>query len=147
MKYIIEIIIFVEIERKLFSDNVKNHCHLTGKYRGPVHNKCNIKVTQKKRNFIPFIFTSFSNYDCHLFFKKVVDRKNDKVKFDIVPKTNEKHISVTHGCIRFIDSCRFLSGSLDSLVKTLVGNNHKTWKKFFKKEILEMMLFWTLLMG
>ena len=52
MKYFIEIIIFVEIERKIFSDHVKNHCHLTGKYRGPVHNKCNIKVTQKKKEIL-----------------------------------------------------------------------------------------------
>ena len=61
-----------------------------------------------------------------MFFEKLVDRKNDKVKFDIVPKTNEEYISVTYGCIRFRDSYRFLSSSLDSLVKTSVDNSHKT---------------------
>ena len=54
--------------------------------------------------------------------KKLVDKKNDKVKFEIIPKTNEEYISVIYGCIRFIDSYRFLSSSLDSLVKTLVHN-------------------------
>ena len=39
-------------------------------------------------------------------FKKLVDKKNVKVKSDIIPKTNEKYISVTYGCIRFIDSYR-----------------------------------------
>ena len=45
-------------------------------------------------NFIPFIFYSFSNHDCHLFFEKIVDKKNDKVKFEIIPKANEDYISV-----------------------------------------------------
>ena len=55
-----------------------------------------------------------------MIFKKLVDLKKDKVKFDIFPKTNEEYIFLTYGCIRFIDSYRFLSSSLDSLVKTLV---------------------------
>ena len=32
---------------------------------------------------------------------------------------------MTYGCIRFIDSYRFLSSGLDSLVKTLVDSSHK----------------------
>ena len=63
-----------------------------------------------------------------MFFKKLVDKKKDKVEFDIIPKTNEEYISMTYGCIRIIDSFRFLSSSLDQLVRTLVGNNHKTLK-------------------
>ena len=55
-----------------------------------------------------------------MFFKKLLDKKNDKVNFDIIPKTNEEYISVTYGCIRLIDSYRFLSSGLDSLVRTLV---------------------------
>ena len=39
---------------------VKNHCHFTGKYRGPVNNTCNINVTQRQSSFIPFIFLIFS---------------------------------------------------------------------------------------
>ena len=64
------------------------------------------------------------------------DENNDKVKFDIIPKTNEEYISVAYGCIRFNDSYRFLSSSLDSLVRTLVDNNHKTLKNL-KKEIVD----------
>ena len=61
-----------------------------------------------------------------MFFKKLVIKKNDKVDFEIIPKTNEEYISVTYGCIRFIDSYRFLSSGLDLLVRTLVDNSHKT---------------------
>ena len=98
-------------EKEILSDKVRDHCHSTGKYkyRGPAHSKRITNVTQYKINIIPFILNDFSNYDCHLFFKKLVDKKNDKVKFKIIPKRNEEHISVSYGCIRFIDAYRFLS--------------------------------------
>ena len=118
-------------EKEIISDKVRDHCHLTGSYRGPAHNTCNINVIQKQSNFLPFIFHNFSNYDCHMFFKKLVDMKNNKVKFDIIPKTNEEYISVTYGCIRFIDSYRFLSSGLDSLVKNLDEDDFRILKKEF----------------
>ena len=62
-------------------------------------------------------------------FQKVVEKENDKVKLDIIPQTNEEYTSVTYGCIRFIQSFRFLASSLDSLVKTLVDKSQKTLKK------------------
>ena len=34
-----------------------------------------------------------------MFFKKMVDNKNDKAKFDIIPKTNQEYISVTYGWV------------------------------------------------
>ena len=123
-------------EKEIITDKVRDHCHLTGKYRGPTHSKCNINVTQKQSSFIPFIFHNFSNYDCHMFFEKRVDKKKDEVDFDIIPKTNEEYISVTYGCIRFIDSYRFLSSGLGSLVKTIVDNDHKKLKNL-KKEIVD----------
>ena len=55
-------------EKNIESDKFRDHCHLTGKYRGPSHNVCNINVKQKDSNFIPFAFHNFSNYDCHMFF-------------------------------------------------------------------------------
>ena len=115
-------------EKNFESVKVRDHCHLTGNYRVPVHSNCNINVTQDQSNFVPFLFHNFSKYDCLWFFKKLVDKKNNKVKFDIIPKTSEDYNSVTYGCIRFIDSYRFSSGSLDSLVKTLVDNSNKTLK-------------------
>ena len=114
------------------SDKIRDHCHLTGKNRGPAHNKCNINVTQHQSNIIPFIFHHFSNYDCHMFFKKLVDLKNNKVKLDVIAETNEEYISVTYGCIRSIDSYRFQSMILDGLVKNLNEDDFKILKKEFR---------------
>ena len=70
------------------------------------------------------------------FFKKLVDKKNDETNFKSIPKANEENLSTGYGCIRFIDSYRFLSNSLDSLVKTLVDISHKTLKHL-KEEIID----------
>ena len=67
--------------------------------------------------------------------KKLVDKKDDIIKIEVIPKTNEEYISVTYGCIRFIDSYRFLSSSLDSLVKTLADTSQKRLKHL-KEEIV-----------
>ena len=67
-------------EKNIMSDKVRDHCHLTGKYRRPAHCICNINVTQKQSNFIPFLFHNFSNQDFHMFFKRLVDKKMMKYK-------------------------------------------------------------------
>ena len=62
-------------ERNIESDKVRDHCHLTGKYRGSAHNTSNINVRQADSNLIPFALHNFSNYDCHTFFKRLIDLK------------------------------------------------------------------------
>ena len=109
---------------------------MTGAYRRPAHQKCKSNVTPKLSTFIAIALHNFSNYDCRPNFKNLFGKKNDKVKSDILPKTNEEYITVTCGCIKFIDSYRFLSSSLDSLVIKLVVNNQKTLENS-KKEILD----------
>ena len=60
-------------EKENLIDKVTHHCYLTGKYRRPAHWKCNINVTQKRSNFISFVFHNFSNYHSHMSFKELVD--------------------------------------------------------------------------
>ena len=124
-------------EKEILSDKVRDHCHLTRAYRGPAHNICNLNVRQKDSNFIPVILHNFSKYDSHLFFKRLVDTKNDKVDFKILPQTNEEYISITYGCIKFTESYRFLLNSSDKLIKTLVDNSHKTLRNL-KKDIVDI---------
>ena len=93
-------------EKTIESDKVRDHRHLTGKYRGPARSKRIFIVTQKQNKFIPFAFHICSNYDCHLFFKRLADENSEKAKFNFIPKTNEEYLSVAYGCIRFIDIYR-----------------------------------------
>ena len=80
---------------------------MTGEYRGPAHHICNIKVTQRQSNSIPFVFHKFINYVSHLFFEELDDKKGDKVTYDNNRQTNEEYISVTNGFTGFSDSCGF----------------------------------------
>ena len=60
-------------EEKVDSDKIRDHCHSTGKIRGPAHQRCNMNRKQKRSKFNPFEFQNFSNYVCHLFFRNLVD--------------------------------------------------------------------------
>ena len=88
-------------------------------------------LNKSKVILIPILFHNFSNYDCHLFFKTLIDRKPDHIKLSVIPQTNEKYVSVNYGVLRFVDSYRFLQESLDNLVKTLKEDDFKILKKGF----------------
>ena len=39
---------------KINTDKIRDHCHVTGKFRGAAHNKCNLKLRIPKK--LPIIF-------------------------------------------------------------------------------------------
>ena len=99
---------------------VRDHDHLTGKYRGAAHNICNINVKQKSSSFVPISFHNFSGYDCHLKIEELLTQAyNLKVAIIIIPKSLENYVSVQVGCLSFLDSYRFLSSSLRKLIASL----------------------------
>ena len=118
-------------DKKFLIDKVRDQCHLTGKNRGSAHQSCKFIVRQKQTKFNPFIFQCFSNYDCHLILKELIDRKNAEVKFHIIPETNEEINSLAYGSIRFFDSYRFLSYSLEELDKNLNNDDFKILNQYF----------------
>ena len=74
-----------------FKDNkVRDHCHYTGRYRGPACNSCNLKY--RKPKFIPVFFHNLSGYDSHLFIKKL-GSPDEKENMNCIPNNEEKYIS------------------------------------------------------
>ncbi|XP_037823480.1 uncharacterized protein LOC119611843 [Lucilia sericata] len=119
----------------LNEEKVRDHCHLSGKYRGPAHNTCNINY--KLPSFIPVIFHNFSAYDCHLFVKEL--NNIDDGPINIIPLNKELYISLSKTInsdngrnieIRFLDSYRFMTSNLDNLVKNLTQDELKVVKEF-----------------
>ena len=52
--------------QKNYRDAVKDHCHITGSYRGAAHNDCNLKMRIKsKTDQIPIVFHNLRGYDAH----------------------------------------------------------------------------------
>ncbi|KYM94610.1 hypothetical protein ALC62_14752 [Cyphomyrmex costatus] len=109
-------------------ERARDHCHLTGRYRGPAHKGCN--VNYKNSMYIPVVFHNLSGYDAHFVIREIATQFQGQV--DLLPLTKEKYISFTkhvtdtsdkdsRKCVklRFIDSYKFLSASLDKLASYL----------------------------
>ena len=98
-----------------FNNKVRDHCHISGKYRGSSHWSCNINLKISKK--LPVIFHNLRGCDGHLIFKEL--SKFDS-KISVIPNGLEKYMSFTlNKNIVFIDSMLFLNSSLDKLAKNL----------------------------
>ena len=101
--------------QKNYRDAVKDHCHLTGKYRGAAHNQCNLKLRiNPKTDQIPVVFHNLRGYDAHHLMQALANLKKE-VK--CVANNMEKYITISVDGLRFIDSLNFLQGRLESLVE------------------------------
>ncbi|XP_071055153.1 uncharacterized protein [Onthophagus taurus] len=123
---------------------VRDHCHISGRYRGPAHTNCNLNY--KLQHFVPVFFHNFSGYDCHLFIKEIAKLGDG---LDVLPNNKERYISFSKRVLvdrvekennqfedvfmklKFLDSFRFMASSLDSLVSTLDNCDFKNVRKFF----------------
>ena len=57
---------------------VKDHCHLSCRFRGLAHNSCNLNTRKAHTSIVPILFHDFSGYDCHLIFEKLVSMATEK---------------------------------------------------------------------
>ena len=137
----------------LGNDRVRDHCHFTGRYRGPAHNSCNLKY--RKPNNISVFFHNLSGYDSHLFIKKI-GSSNKKENIKCIPNNEEKYITFTKTIITgqytnkkgedkdktfdivFKDSLKFMSSSLGALVNNLPKDAFINLNKYYTPEEAEL---------
>ena len=131
-------------------NKVRDHCHYTGRYRGPACNSCNLKY--RKPKFIPVFFHNLSGYDSHLFIKKL-GSPDKKENMDCIPNNEEKYISFSKNIrvgqykdkktgelkdktfkIRFLDSFKFLPASLGTLVNNLPKDAFNNLERYYTPE-------------
>ena len=132
---------------------VRDHCHFTGKYRGPAHNECNLQF--RKPKFTPIFFHNLSGYDSHLFIKNL-GKTQGKIK--CIPNNEERYISFSKNIkvynytdketrddvyinheMRFLDSCKFMASSLDKLSSNLDKEQFTNLNSMYKGEQLELL--------
>ena len=70
---------------ELGEERVRDHCHLSGKFRGAAHEICNLKYKAPK--FFPVVFHNLSGYDSHLFIKHWEIAKEIFLVYQIMKKT------------------------------------------------------------
>ena len=101
-------------DKPLEGDSVRDHCHITGRFRGAAHNVCNLKLRlNPKTTTIPVVFHNLQGYDSHLLMQAISKMEG---RVSCIPNNTEKYISFSLGQLRFIDSAQFLLASLDKLV-------------------------------
>ena len=117
---------------------VRDHCHYTSLYRCPVHSLRNLRY--KIPSYIPVVFHNLSGYNAHLFIRElgaytsdmkvIAKNKEDYISFSIkvpvdsyIDKNGEEKDKLIE--LRFIDSFKFISSSLDSLTKNPVRGGKK----------------------
>ena len=111
-----------------------------GSTEGSAHSSCNLKY--KIRSYIPVAFHNLAGYDAHPFIRELakyttgmgVIAKNteDYISFSIKVEVDEYidkdgNERTKEMELRFIDSIKFMSSSLDSLVNNLDGGGHEFW--------------------
>ena len=111
---------------------VRDHCHITGKFRGSAHQECNLKLRIKSEDLkVPVIFHNLRGYHSHFIMQQIgeiakkhayTNKKGEKQDFDInaIPNNREKYMAFILGKhLKFIGSFQFMSTSLDKLVSNL----------------------------
>ena len=140
-------------EKSIEYRKVRDHCHYTGKYRGALHSKCNLKL--KKTRTVPVFAHNLTGYDSHLFVKRLADtqgsvscipRNEEKyitftkmVLVDTIDKGDDKKVNV-YSNLKFIDTNNFMQTSLEKLVKNIDKNDFHHTSKYFDGEKLDLML-------
>ena len=131
---------------------VRDHCHITGKFRGSAHQECNLKLRINPKEIkIPVIFHNLRGYDSHFIMQEIgaiVKKhayKNNKgeekqMNINAIPNNMEKYMAFMLGKhLTFIDSFQFMSSSLDKLVSNLPAEALKYTNKIFQKEKFKLM--------
>ena len=111
---------------------VRDHCHITGNYRGSAHQDCNLKLRLSPTNIqIPVFFHNLRGYDSHFIMQQIGEiakkhvyknKKGEECQMDIncIPNNMEKYMAFMLGKhLLFLDSFQFMSSSLDNLTKNL----------------------------
>ena len=124
---------------KKFIDNevekVRDHCHITGKFRGSAHWDCNINFQLTKK--IPMISHNLKGYYSHLIFSEL---HKFNLNVDVIPNGLEKYMAFLLGRdLVFIGSMQFMNSSLDKLVKNLVDKDCQYLAKEFGSENLKIL--------
>ena len=126
---------------------VKDHCQITGKFKGSAHKDCSLKLRIKPDSIkVPVIFHNLGGYDSHFIMQqigKIANKytyKDQPLTINAIPNNMEKYMAfMSSNHLTFIDSFQFMSSSLDKLVSNLPKDDLIYTSKVFKGKRLDLM--------
>ena len=103
--------------KQLGDDRVRDHCHITGIYRGAAHSICNLQYRLNPKTWqLPVIIHILKGFDGHHIVNAL---KSEFKEVKAIPQNLEIYLPLSVGQLRFLDSVQFTRKSLDVLSKTL----------------------------
>ena len=123
-----------QFKKELVMAKVRDHCHITEKYKDFAQSDCNINVSLNYK--IPAVFNSLKSYFAHLIMQEL--GKFD-FKLNVIPNRLEKYLSFSvDNKFAFIDSFHFLISSLDTSVQNFRENYFNHLIQEFDSEVLDL---------
>ena len=145
--------------QKQFNENKESarkhadHCHITGEYRGPACQYCNMNNLSLKGIELPVFFHNLKGYDMHHIIKEIQDRKVDVIgtskeklitaKVHLLKEEDDggedvgKKFDITKLSYQFKDSFAFMSTSLATLASNLEKKDLVSVSEFVKNYFLK----------
>ena len=118
--------------------SVRDHCHITGKYRGSAHQTCNLKLQISAEKIkIPVVFHNLKGYDSHFIINelgeiiKKAKETEERISIKVIAQNAEKYMAFYISKLSFIDSFQFMSSSLDKLAGNLEDRDFIYTKDYF----------------
>ena len=121
---------------------VRDHCHITGKYRGSAHKKCNFRLQISAEKIkIPVVFHNLKGYDSHFIIEKLGDIiKQEPLDVKVIATNAEKYTTIyLDKHLAFIDSYQFMASPLANLAKNLPDEKYIYTSEAFEGERLALM--------
>ena len=131
---------------------VRDHCHITSKYRGSAHQECNLKLRVNQEEIkIPVIFHNLRGYDSHFIMQEIgeivknnkyINKKGKETQMNInaIPNNMEKYMAFMLGNhLTFLDSFQFMSSGLEKLVSNPPKESLKYTSQKFQGKKLDLM--------
>jgi hypothetical protein len=116
--------------KKPLRNKCRDHCHITGRYRGCACNNCNLNLNYRNQK-TSVVFHNLKGYDGHFIIQEA--NKLYKPRISCIPSSMEKYISFSINQLQFIDSLQFTGTSLEALVNGLKqdNNNKQNFQLFY----------------
>ena len=117
------------------NEKARDHCQVTGKFRGAAHWRCNINFQLTKK--VPLIFHNLRDYDSHSIFSEL---NKFGLKIRVTPNGLEKRMAffLSRNLV-FITSMQFLNSSFDKIAEKLLDEDFKYLVQEFGSKNLELL--------
>lgn len=120
---------------------VRDHCHVTGKWRVSAHQECNLKLRLNPNKVKkPVMFHNLRGCDAHFIMQgigKIGKERNSGI--NCIPNNMERYMAfMLSNHLVFLDSFQFMSSSLDKLAENLPHDKYKYTSEVLKNEQLTL---------